>query len=297
MKQLDPAFAEHLQGNCTTLCWCWMVQRTDYVKMGFTDHDKALVFDGVTFEAAAGFTGSDVEASLGLSVNNMDVEGALSSDKITEADIAAGFYDDATITLYRVNWQDVTQREIMQHGNIGEISRGELFFSAEMRSLAHRLNQNIGRTFQYGCDAELGDERCGVNLNENQYTYAATVKEVQDRVFTCPGIDHFTADLFSWGDLLWFTGGNRGTRAKVKVHKVTEDGLAQLTLWQAPVQPIKPGDFFGVFAGCPHTFSACRDKFANTANYRGFPHMPGPDFVLSYAEQDEQKNDGSAYVK
>lgn len=32
---------------------------------------------------------------------------------------------------------------------------------------------------------------------------------------------------------------------------------------------------------CDHRFSTCRDVFANAENFRGFPHLPGPDFMLS----------------
>ncbi len=34
-------------------------------------------------------------------------------------------------------------------------------------------------------------------------------------------------------------------------------------------------------ATCDHSFETCRDTYDNTANFRGFPHMPGPGFVLS----------------
>lgn len=32
---------------------------------------------------------------------------------------------------------------------------------------------------------------------------------------------------------------------------------------------------------CDQQFQTCRDTFANTDNFRGFPHLPGSDFVLS----------------
>lgn len=32
---------------------------------------------------------------------------------------------------------------------------------------------------------------------------------------------------------------------------------------------------------CDKRFETCRDVFANTTNFRGFPHMPGNDFILS----------------
>lgn len=44
------------------------------------------------------------------------------------------------------------------------------------------------------------------------------------------------------------------------------------------------------FAGksCDQSFATCRAVFSNTENYRGFPHMPGNDFILAgpAAEKD-----------
>ena len=34
-------------------------------------------------------------------------------------------------------------------------------------------------------------------------------------------------------------------------------------------------------AVCDQRFETCRDVFANSENFRGFPHMPGTDFVLA----------------
>jgi len=59
MKALSPDLAAHLASGATTLCWCWRVVRRDGVVLGFTDHDRALTFDGTTYEAASGFTASD----------------------------------------------------------------------------------------------------------------------------------------------------------------------------------------------------------------------------------------------
>ncbi|MDJ0920550.1 MAG: DUF2163 domain-containing protein [Henriciella sp.] len=32
---------------------------------------------------------------------------------------------------------------------------------------------------------------------------------------------------------------------------------------------------------CDRRFETCRDDYSNTENFRGFPHMPGMDFILS----------------
>lgn len=41
---------------------------------------------------------------------------------------------------------------------------------------------------------------------------------------------------------------------------------------------------------CDQRFETCRDVFSNTENFRGFPHMPGNDFVL--AGPAASQNDG-----
>ncbi|MFQ8433709.1 phage BR0599 family protein [Amaricoccus sp. W119] len=44
------------------------------------------------------------------------------------------------------------------------------------------------------------------------------------------------------------------------------------------------GDGFTLVAGCDKTAATCASKFANIANFRGFPHIPGQDTVLRYAK-------------
>ena len=46
------------------------------------------------------------------------------------------------------------------------------------------------------------------------------------------------------------------------------------------------GDGFTIRAGCDKRMETCGAKFANTANFRGFPHIPGQDAVLRYATKD-----------
>jgi uncharacterized phage protein (TIGR02218 family) len=62
--------------------------------------------------------------------------------------------------------------------------------------------------------------------------------------------------------------------------------VAILTLLEAPVRPITATDAFVVRAGCDKRLATCGTKFANVANFRGFPHIPGQDAVLRYATKD-----------
>ena len=63
-----------------------------------------------------------------------------------------------------------------------------------------------------------------------------------------------------------------------------------LTLLEAPVRPIVGSDAFVIRAGCDKRIATCHAKFANVANFRGFPHIPGQDAVLRYATRDGGHN-------
>jgi uncharacterized phage protein (TIGR02218 family) len=219
-------------------------------------------------------------------VDAQDAEGALTSDRITEADILDGRWDNAEVEVWRVNWADTAQRALLRRGSIGQIRRGRHAFVAEVRSLAHVLGQTVGRTFQATCDATVGDARCGVNLDDPAWRGAGVVLEaVRDRAFTASGLGGFAAGWFAFGTITWTGGANAGRRAEVVAHEVVDE-TATLSLLQAPVRAVMPGDTFIVRAGCDQRIETCVAKFANVANFRGFPHIPGQDAVLRYATRD-----------
>jgi len=291
MKSLDPDLAAHLAGGVTTLCRCWRVERKDGVIMGFTDHDRDLSFGGVSYQAASGFTASSIEDQLGLAVSNLDVQGALSSAAITEDDLNAGRYDDAAVTIILVNWQDVSQRVTLRSGFLGQVSRGTLAFTAELRGLAARLDQAAGRVFQRACPWELGDLHCTIDLNAPGRHGAGTVAQVISAFdFAATGLDGLATGVFSRGRLVWTSGANDGLAVEVKSHSAGT-GVARLSLFLPMPDPVDIGNTFTVTAGCDKSFETCRDRFANAINFGGFPHMPGNDFALSYPNQGSG-NDG-----
>ena len=283
MKTLPPGLAAHLQTGATTLCWCWRLTRRDGLRQGFTDHDRDLVFDGTTFEAAAGFEASEVREGLGLAVDNLEITGALSSISLADDDLAAGLYDDAQVEIFRVNWANVSERVLMRTGSLGEVKRSGPAFSAEVRGLSHYLQQPRGRVFQYACDADLGDARCGIDLTGPVYTGMGTVASVlSERRFTVIGLSDYESDWFTRG-LLTFTSG-AASGQKIEVRRHTRNGSAvEFDLWQPVRSPLTVNMSFSVTAGCDKTHTTCRAKFSNIANFRGFPHVPGNDFLTAVA--------------
>ncbi|HEY0281407.1 MAG TPA: DUF2163 domain-containing protein [Rhizomicrobium sp.] len=295
MKTLPPGLQAHLDSGTTTLCWCWKIVHRDGVALGFTDHDAPVSFGGLVYEAAAGFTASEVQSTLGLAVDNLTVMGALSSAALNEKDLAAGLYDNAAVEIWRVNWSTPAERVLMRKGSLGEVKRGKTGFAAEVRGLAHILNQPVGRAYGHGCDADLGDGRCKLALAD--YTATGTIAGVLDaRRFTVAGLGAFANDWFTGGKLAFTGGGNSGRAMEVKRHAVAGAAVT-VELWQAMSEPVMAGDAFAVSAGCDKQFSTCKSRFANAVNFRGFPTMPGNDTVLSHPASSTLLDGGSRYGK
>jgi len=283
MRDLAPGLAAHLATGATTLCWCWRLERRDGQVLGFTDHDHDLVFDGVSYEAAAGMTASELTEAVGLGVNNLEVTSAVSSNRLGEKDLSGGIYDDARVEIYRVNWQDVDQRILMRSGSLGEVKRSGSAFSGEVRGIAHYLQQPKGRLYQHTCDADLGDARCSIDLETAQFQGAGTVDTVQSRKrFSATGLSVFDAGWFARGLVAFTSGPAAGQKMEVKRH-TNISGVVGLELWQDVTGPLSTGQTFTVTAGCDKAAQTCRAKFNNMINFQGFPHMPGPDFVLQIA--------------
>ena len=285
MKQLPAGLQEHLDSGATTLCWCWRLTRRDASRLGFTDHDRDLTFDSTTFEAAAGFTASEMRDSVGLSVDNLEVTSALSSDRLSEADLAAGIYDDARVEIFRVNWAAPEQRVLMRVGSLGEVRRAGLTFTAEVRGLAHYLQQPKGRLYQFTCDADLGDARCKILLSNPLYRGEGEIVAVASvRRFTVSGLEDFADDWFSRGLLSFTSGAADGQAVEVRYHSKTGSTVT-IELWAPARGPLLAAQTFIVTAGCDKHLTTCQAKFANAENFHGFPHMPGNDFVTTFARK------------
>ena len=294
MRQLDPAFQAHLDTGLTTLAWCWRITRNDGVRLGFTDHDRDIIFDGTGFEAASGLTATEMHSEVGLAVPNLEVSGALRSDRLNADDLAAGVYDNAAIEIFRVNWAAPGQQLLMRKGTIGEVKRGVTAFAAEVRGLADALQQERGRLYQFSCDADVGDARCTVALATPQFTGSGVVTGLLDaRRFTATGLSAYADGWFGRGLVTWTSGANRSRSIEVKRHWLGPGG-ASIEIWQDMTGAILPGDAFTVSAGCDKQFASCRTKFNNGNNFRGCPHIPGNDFVTSYPNTGDGSNNGGS---
>lgn len=282
-----------LDKEATTYCRAWQLLRSDGISFGFTDHDGCLSFEGTEFRPDGGMSASAVETATGLSVDNAEAFGVLSAESISAEDIRAGIYDGAKFALWRVNWADVEDREILFSGQLGDIRQAGGSFQAELRGMADLLNQPRGRTYQKSCGALLGDQACGVQLQQPLY-------RLEGEVVSCVDNRVLFVRTDAVHDVGWFTRGvvkfptlaGPAAQALVKSDS-TLDGLRRIELWSPLNCEIQEGMAIEVTAGCDKLFSTCRFKFGNTLNFHGFPDLPGDDWMLRYPNTAEPKDGGS----
>jgi uncharacterized phage protein (TIGR02218 family) len=290
---IAPDLAAHLAGGLTTLCHAWAVTRTDGAVFGFTDHDRDLAFDGITFRADSGLSARALQQGTGLSVDNTEALGLLSDAGLSEADIVAGRFDGAEVRCWRVNWADPDQRLLQFRGTIGELQRNGASFTAELRGLTEALNRPLGRIYQKPCTAVLGDTACRVDLSGPDHSLTLTVAAIEStRVLRLAGAGTAPQGWFRRGRLIVLDGAAAGLHGTIK-RDTAQSSQREVELWEPLRAPLAPGDSLRLLAGCDKRFATCRDKFANLVNFQGFPDLPGDDWRIIDPAQSGSLRGGS----
>lgn len=115
-----------LAARTATLAVGWLVVRTDGYTLAFTDLDQDFIFDletviegwgyssipgidgtgELTYSRAPGYQSTDVENTSALNVDNLEVQGILSTPSITEEDLRAGKWDYAKVSIFYFNYSE-----------------------------------------------------------------------------------------------------------------------------------------------------------------------------------------------
>ncbi|MBL1406823.1 MAG: DUF2163 domain-containing protein [Rhizobiales bacterium] len=297
MKNFDPAFTDHLNGEVTTLCNCWQIELADTTIMGFTDHDRDVALNGILHEAASGFESSEIEDSLGISTDEQEIAGALQSNKITAEDIFARKYDGARIKHFVVNWNEPSQHALMRTLIMGDIFQSDTVFKASVKSQTSLLDQTKNRRYQKLCSAQLGDKNCKVLLGNSLKKTGVVRIIISSQILEVSGIDTYSSGWFRSGEFKLLTGSNAGRKVKIAEHIAPLEGANNsiLHLWEGLPEGMTIDDTFEIIPGCDKHFSTCKAKFSNGNNFRGFPHMPDAEYVMSYASVSEQMDGGPIF--
>ncbi len=290
---IEDALTDHLKTCATTVCRAWSVERRDGVVLGFTDHDLPLSFDGIAFSASSGLSAKALQQTTGLSVDNSEAVGMLSDESIREADIRAGLFDGAKVLIWLVNWADVSVRRLIFRGTLGEMEREGAQFRVELRGLSEDLNAPSGRVYQSGCDAVLGDTRCGVDLDDPAFHAEADILSIDGGVkFVLPELSSHEDGWFFRGRIRVLDGAGAGAVGIIKRDRSSTAGRL-IETWEYLSAGVSVGDRVRLEAGCDKARETCREKFQNFSNFRGFPDVPGEDWLMSYPTSTSDNDGGS----
>jgi uncharacterized phage protein (TIGR02218 family) len=291
---MNEALLAHMATGSTTVARAWVVTRRDGFVLGFTDHDRDLLVDGVQCRADSGLTARALQQTTGLSVDNTEAAGALSAGAITEGDLIAGRYDGASVRVWLVNWATPEIAGEIFRGTMGEVVRSGSAFRTELRGLSEALNQPQGLAYTRSCSAVLGDGRCKFDLTQPGFRLQTEVAAIAlgGSQFVFSALAGFDDRWFEAGRIEIISGAAAGLSGVVKSDRTTSAGRI-VELWQSIRAPIVPGDEIILSAGCDRRATTCRTKFANFLNFRGFPHLPGDDWLSAYPRSGRPAAGGS----
>ena len=263
-------FASELEGTALY----WRIERRVGVALGFTGHDRDLWFDGLLHRAAPGMLPSAIRRNAGLEADSAEVEGALSHDALSAADLAAGRFDGARIAMGVVDWESL-EHMVLFTGELGTIAREGQGFSADLRSAKAMLDIDPVPRTSPTCRAAFCGPGC--TLSAARYTHEAMLAGVDPET----GRIRFTGapppEAMESGSLRWLDGPQAGLA--MEVVEADAEGL----LLDQPVDLATPiGTRALLREGCDHTLAICAERFGNAANFQGEPFLPGNDLLARY---------------
>jgi uncharacterized phage protein (TIGR02218 family) len=265
-----------LASPVTSLAYGWRMERRDGVTLGFTSHDCDVVFDGLLLRASPGMEPTSVVERMGFDNGGLDVRGALTSDALAQADIEAGRWDNAALTLFTFDWANLAQpAQQLAAGRLGTISYSGDRFETVFTGPNSVLRKSVAPFTSPTCRANFCDNQCG--LNRMRFTREViAVSNLGDSVALAPGTN-LVPGHFATGYLLWLEGPNCGLRSLI-----LSNSANGVTLAASPMDAISLPVRVSLLQGCDKTAATCSSRFANMPNFRGEPHLPGNDILTRY---------------
>ncbi len=260
-----------LDAPLVPLAWCWRITRRDGVTIGLTTHDAPLLLGGLVHGPAPGIRPSAIRQRRGTDGDSVEIEGALNAAAISDADLASGRWDGAAVRLTVADWSAPDARQVVvAHGTLGAVDSDGRTFTAELSARDPALDGPIVPETSAECRADFGDARCRVPLAAHRARAAITA--IAGRQVSIAGAD----ERFAYGQLRWLDGPNRGLIAAVTGGA---DGVLTLALPAGVAAHTGPVE---LTEGCDRRAATCAARFANIANFRGEPHLPGIDLLTRY---------------
>ena len=251
----------------------------------YTNVDVTFTYGGNTYLAnSILIDGLKVRAAVGLEVDQQQITvAARSTDTLTGGApflqaLRDGAFDGCVVERDRVFFSDrlggsAIGSVALFKGRLGVVDQigrtsAKLTVNSDLVLLDIDMPRNV---YQPTCLHSLYDSGC--TLIKNAFGTNGNVGSGS----TASVINWPAASLtFQQGSITFTSGVNAGASATVGS---VVAGTSLTLLYPLESEPAA-GDGFTVYFGCDHTPATCRGKFANLANFRGFPYVPPPQMAI-----------------
>ncbi|MET0240644.1 MAG: DUF2163 domain-containing protein [Sphingobium sp.] len=265
--------AEILGKPLCALAFCWRLDRRDGVTLGLTSHDRTLHVGGLDYAASPGMRPSAIRQTGTLEAAVMDVEGALTAESLSAAELAQGRWDGAAVALYLTEWTEPGALWLeLARGTLGPVREAKGAFVASLNGVKALFGRAVAPVTSPTCRAVLGDGDCRVDMALRRRI--VPLESIEGERVVVAALD---GAAFAGGRLRWLGGPACGIWAGIAGGE-----YGALLLDDVPDEVIAAGTLMLVEEGCDKRIATCAGRFGNAANFRGEPYLPGTDLLTRY---------------
>lgn len=270
------------------------ITRRDGFVLRFTDHDRAVTFEGEEF-APVNFAGMSAERrEAGLRSGNQDLYGIIDGTVVLVPDLLGSLYRGAEVAHVVTDWS-LPWLVIARHRKfIRTVNWTGSTWVATLEGRAQVLSRpaggDLGGTWSERCPKILGKTTgthpCNASIAawtvagvEVQTVHSARM-DVSMVVASWPGA--WTDDEYRDGEIEWTSGANVGTVSPIISYA---HSTRRIKLLVPTPFAIVAGDEGTVRVGCDGLFTTCTTKFSNGDNFGGNPLEPSAAKLVEPAEE------------
>lgn len=264
-----------------------MERRSDRQVFRFTDHSTQIRFAGEDYEPSGGPETSATRMQDSLHAQNFEIEGAITSDKITVEDLRRGLWRDTEVKEFIIDWAYPAAGALKTSRYwITETEWDGEVWQASVEGGARWLEVTDGYLATRNCRWDLGGGfasgigcRVNIALLTIRGVDVTTVTDAR-RVFTggsqIPLAD--TRERYRFGRVIWVAGPNSGTSQEILDYD--QLGTRVIELAEPTPADITSFDDFDLEPGCDKIRPTCITEYNKLEDFGGFPFMPGTNKLL-----------------
>ncbi|QXN71103.1 hypothetical protein RCDURKIN_47 [Rhodobacter phage RcDurkin] len=282
-REMYHTLFQRLMNTRTRYAECIRLVREDGTTFRFTAHDEDIRIteadnNAYVYKSSGSFKMYALEMTSGLAVSNMDIEGMITDDSITEFDLQAGKFDNARVELFIVYWANSEIGVLpLRTAWVGDVTTTGSSYKVDLKGIAARLGQKFIPLTSLYCRRRFCDAECGLSIANYQST-AVVSSSASPRVVYIGEMSDFVGAPYKWGLMEFLSGKNVGLSMDIIAQRAN-----RFELFLAMPHPIEEATVVRLTKGCAKTYDACA-SFGNVRNYGGEPFIEGSDLLARYPD-------------